>query len=194
MDQTLHSLSTQNQALNALLFLYREVLGKDLDGSIKAIRAKSAKCLPTVLTQREALDVIERLPDTCRLAAQLLYGSGLRLMQCLRLRVGDLILNAALDLTRSRSELVMEKHCCGRQVQATPARDANRGKLPARPQFGEECPDAATRWSLASLLGNAQTPPSRQGGDVYRTNVPPIARFTAHFRPIVVCIIAGRIA
>ena len=106
MDQTLHSLSTQNQALNALLFLYREVLGKDLDGSIKAIRAKSAKRLPTVLAQREALDVIERLPDTYRLAAQLLCGSGLRLMECLRLRVGDLILNAALNLTRSKSELV----------------------------------------------------------------------------------------
>jgi site-specific recombinase XerD len=67
--------STQNQALNALLFLYREVLGKGLDGPIKAIRAKSAKRLPTVLTRQEALDVIEHLPDTYRLAAQLLYGS-----------------------------------------------------------------------------------------------------------------------
>ena len=49
--------STQNQALNALLFLYREVLGKDWDGPIKAIRAKSAKRLPTVLAQQEALAV-----------------------------------------------------------------------------------------------------------------------------------------
>jgi integron integrase len=82
--------STQNQALNALLFLYREVLGKDLDGPVKAIRANSAKRLPTVLTQQEVLAVIEHLPDTYRLAAQLLYGSGLRLMECMRLRVGDL--------------------------------------------------------------------------------------------------------
>ena len=82
--------STQNQALNALLFLYREVLGKDLDGPIKAIRAKSAKRVPTVLTQQEVLDVIERLSDTYHLPAQLLYGSGLRLMECMRLRVGDL--------------------------------------------------------------------------------------------------------
>ncbi|MBE9471802.1 MAG: integron integrase [Chloroflexi bacterium] len=82
--------STQNQALNALLFLYREVLEKDLDGPIKAIRAKSAKRVPTVLTRQEALAVIERLSDTYRLAAQLLYGSGLRLMECMRLRVGDL--------------------------------------------------------------------------------------------------------
>jgi len=82
--------STQNQALNALLFLYREALGKDLDGPVKAIRAKSAKRLPTVLTQQQVLAVIEHLPDTYRLAAQLFYGSGLRLMECMRLRVGDL--------------------------------------------------------------------------------------------------------
>ncbi|MCK4317093.1 MAG: phage integrase N-terminal SAM-like domain-containing protein, partial [Anaerolineae bacterium] len=81
--------STQNQALNALLFLYREVLGKDLDGPVKAIRAKSAKRLPIVLTQQEVLAVIEHLPDTYRLAAQLLYGSGLRLMECMRLRQGE---------------------------------------------------------------------------------------------------------
>jgi len=58
------------------------VLEKDLDGPVKAIRAKSAKRLPTVLTRQEALAVIERLSDTYRLAAQLLYGSGLRLMEC----------------------------------------------------------------------------------------------------------------
>ena len=81
--------STQNQALNALLFLYREVLGKDLDGPVKAIRAKSAKRLPIVLTQQEVLAVIEHLPDTYRLAAQLLYGSGLRLVECMRLRQGE---------------------------------------------------------------------------------------------------------
>ena len=69
--------------------LYREVLGKDLDGPVKAIRAKSAKRLPTVLAQQEALAVIERLSDTYRLAAQLLYGSGLRLMECMRLRQGE---------------------------------------------------------------------------------------------------------
>jgi len=67
--------STQNQALNGLLFLYREGLGKDWDGPVKAIRAKSAKRLPTVLTQQQVLAVIEHIPDTYRLAAQLLYGS-----------------------------------------------------------------------------------------------------------------------
>lgn len=93
--------STQNQALNALLFLYREVLGKNLDGPIKAIRAKSAKRLPTVLAQQEALAVIERLSDTYRPAVQLLYGSGLRLMGCMRLRVGDLDLPGCQIIVRN---------------------------------------------------------------------------------------------
>jgi integron integrase len=82
--------STQNQALSALLFLYRGVLKMPLDLSIDAIRAKKPKRLPTVLTKDETLNVIERLSGTQRLMAKLLYGGGLRLMECLRLRVKDL--------------------------------------------------------------------------------------------------------
>jgi integron integrase len=82
--------STQNQALSALLFLYRDVLKTPLDLPIDAIRAKKPKRLPTVLTKEEALIVIARLSGTQRLMAQLLYGGGLRLMECLRLRVKDL--------------------------------------------------------------------------------------------------------
>ena len=81
--------STQNQAFSALLFLYREVLKKDLDGPIDAMRAKRPKRLPTVLTKEETLNVIGQLSGTHRLMANLLYGSGLRLMECLRLRVKD---------------------------------------------------------------------------------------------------------
>jgi len=82
--------STQNQALSALLFLYRYVLQKDLDGPIDALRAQKPKRLPTVLTKEEVRKVISHLPGTPRLMASLLYGSGLRLMECLRLRVKDL--------------------------------------------------------------------------------------------------------
>lgn len=81
--------STQNQALSALLFLYREVLKKDL-GPIGALRAKKPKRLPTVLTKEEVRRVLDHLSGTHRLMAQLLYGSGLRLMECVRLRVKDL--------------------------------------------------------------------------------------------------------
>jgi integron integrase len=82
--------STQNQALSALLFLYRDVLKKPLDFPIDAVRAKKPKRVPTVLTKDEALTVIERLSGPHRLMGKLLYGSGLRLMECLRLRVKDL--------------------------------------------------------------------------------------------------------
>ncbi len=81
--------STQNQALSALLFLYREVLHKDL-GPIDALRARKPKRLPTVLTQDEVRRVFDHLSGTHQLMAKLLYGSGLRLMECLRLRVKDI--------------------------------------------------------------------------------------------------------
>ncbi len=82
--------STQNQALNALLFLYREVLKQDLERPIDAVRAKRPKRLPTVLTPEEARKVIGFLSGTHSLMAKLLYGSGLRLMECARLRVKDI--------------------------------------------------------------------------------------------------------
>ena len=81
--------STQNQALSALLFLYRQVLKQDLVGSIDSVRAKRPKRLPTVLTKEETLRVIGFLSGTHQLMAKLLYGSGLRLMECVRLRVKD---------------------------------------------------------------------------------------------------------
>lgn len=81
--------STQNQALSALLFLYREVLRRDL-GPIDALRAKKPKRLPTVLTKEEVRCVLGHLQGTHQLMAKLLYGSGLRLMECVRLQVKDL--------------------------------------------------------------------------------------------------------
>jgi integron integrase len=81
--------STRNQALSALLFLYREVLHKDL-GPIDALRAQKPKRLPTVLTREEVRRVFDHLSGTHLLMTKLLYGSGLRLMECVPLRVKDL--------------------------------------------------------------------------------------------------------
>jgi len=81
--------STQNQALSALLFLYKKVLHQDL-GPIDAMRAKKPKRLPSVLTKEEVHSVLGHLSGTHLLTAKLLYGSGLRLMECLLLRVKDL--------------------------------------------------------------------------------------------------------
>lgn len=83
------SASTQNQALSALLFLYREVLQQKLE-QVEVVWAKKPQRLPTVLSQEETRCLIGHLSGTHRLMAQLLYGSGLRLMECLRLRVKDI--------------------------------------------------------------------------------------------------------
>jgi integron integrase len=81
--------STQNQALSALLFLYREVLNQPLD-SVDAVRARKPERLPTVLTKSEAARVISAMSGTAQLMAKLLYGSGLRVLECVRLRVKDI--------------------------------------------------------------------------------------------------------
>lgn len=82
--------STQNQALCALIFLYRHVLRQEIDLSIDAVRAKRSRYLPTVLTQDESIAVISELSGVYQLVVKLLYGSGLRLSEALRLRVKDL--------------------------------------------------------------------------------------------------------
>lgn len=84
------SASTQNQALSALLFLYREVLGRELDGLGNAVRARTPSKLPTVLTRDEVRAILEQHGETGGLIPRLLYGTGMRLIECLRLRVKDL--------------------------------------------------------------------------------------------------------
>jgi integron integrase len=83
------SASTQNQALAALLFLYRAVLGRELEGLDEAVRAPRPQRLPVVLSRDEVRAVIAQLPGIHRLVVTLLYGGGLRLLEALRLRVKD---------------------------------------------------------------------------------------------------------
>jgi integron integrase len=81
--------STQNQALSALLFLYKDVLGVDLPWLQGIARAKKSRRLPTVLTREEVRRVLEEMRGVHALMARLQYGTGMRLMECLRLRVKD---------------------------------------------------------------------------------------------------------
>jgi integron integrase len=82
--------STQNQAFNAILFLYRDVLHQELNIPINAIRARPTRYLPTVLTQTEVQELLKQLSGVYLLIAKILYGSGLRLSEALRLRIKDL--------------------------------------------------------------------------------------------------------
>ncbi len=95
------SSSTQNQAFNALLFLFREVLRKDVGDLKGTVRAKRGVRLPVVLTVEEIKSILSQLSGRNLLIAQLLYGSGLRLMECARLRVKDVEFGGNLIYVRS---------------------------------------------------------------------------------------------
>jgi len=81
--------ATRKQALNALIFLYKKVLDIDLGDGIAPTRSKRRKNLPTVFTQEEVSTILAHMNGKHKLMAQLLYGCGLRLMECVRLRVKD---------------------------------------------------------------------------------------------------------
>lgn len=82
--------ATQNQAFNAIIFLYKKVLGKDLELNIRATHANKRKNLPTVLSKDEAKKLISGMSGIAKLLAGLMYGSGLRSLEVIRLRVQDI--------------------------------------------------------------------------------------------------------
>ena len=95
------SASTQNQAFNALLFLFRSVLNIEISDLNSTVRAKRGAKLPTVLTVKEVKQMFSFMEGTSLLMTQLLYGSGLRLMELFRLRVKDIDFGAGLILVRA---------------------------------------------------------------------------------------------
>jgi len=84
------SASTQNQAFSAILFLFRHVLEKDIEEISQAVRAYPKRRLPVVLSRQEVLRLFDQLNGVSLLMAQIIYGSGLRVMECLRLRIKDI--------------------------------------------------------------------------------------------------------
>jgi len=84
------SASTQKQALNAIIFLYKQVLGIDIHEKIAPVKARKVKKPPVVMTKQEVVKIFSFLQGNNLLMAQLLYGCGLRLMECVRLRIKDI--------------------------------------------------------------------------------------------------------
>jgi integron integrase len=121
------SASTQNQAKAALLFLYRQVLGMELEWLDGITQAKPSQHLPVVLTEQEVRALLGQLEGTYWMIAMLLYGAGLRLMEAVRLRVKD------VDLAR-RELLVRDGKGAKDRVTVLPARLAEplRAHLAAR--------------------------------------------------------------
>jgi integron integrase len=109
------SASTQNQALSALLFLYKEVLEQPLNRIDGVVRAKRPQRLPVVLTREEIRCILGHLDGTPKLVCSLLYGTGMRLLECLQLRVKDVV--------TARSELVIREGKGGKdRITMLPAR------------------------------------------------------------------------
>lgn len=97
------SASTQKQALNAIVFLYKRVLFIPVDQTLEPIRARKQRRIPVVLSQREVQAVLFNLQGSYKLMASLMYGGGLRLMECIRLRVKD------IDFSRGKLYIHMAK-------------------------------------------------------------------------------------
>jgi integron integrase len=112
--------STQNQALAALLFLYGEVLRMPLPDTGGLVRAKKPRRIPTVLTREEVYQVLSRLDGPQKIAATLLYGAGLRLLEALRLRVKDVDFGLGQLVVRDGK---------GQKDRVTMLPDAARGAL-----------------------------------------------------------------
>jgi site-specific recombinase XerD len=133
-ERARESASTQGQALSALLFLYREVLGRDL-GSIPIPRPAQPVRLPVVLDRSEIQALLGTLTGTPRVVALLLYGSGLRLLEALQLRVKDLDLAGRAIRDPARQGSQGQGYYPGR-VRRTGAKSsaaASPSAAPARP-------------------------------------------------------------
>ncbi len=152
------SASTQNQALAALLFLYRDLLGHDLVLE-DLVRARTRRRLPVVLTPQEVRAVLERLAGVEGLVAGLLYGSGLRLMEALRLRVHDLDFHrhelTVRDGKGGKDRRTLLPNSVGQQLQAhlVAVREVHRqdlaegcGRVSLPHALARKYPNAAAEW------------------------------------------------
>jgi len=159
--------STQNQALSALLFLYRDVLEQELPWLDDIVRAKTRERIPVVLTREEAQAVIDALDGPTRLLALLLYGAGLRLLEALRLRVKDVDFNRNQITVRSgkggKDRVTMLPAAVSRDLAKHLETVRDQHEADVRTGAGwVELPwalPASTRAPAASGSGNGSSPP-----------------------------------
>jgi integron integrase len=182
------SASTQNQGFNALLFLYREVLGIELP-RLDAVRAKRPKRLPAVLSPeevRQLLDAVEGGEGVFRLMAGLLYGAGLRREECCRLRVQDLVLGRQQIVVRrgkgGKDRVVMLPRSLQPELERQVAwrtalheRDlaAGRARVSLPDALARKYPKAAQELGWQFLFASRQRSRDPKTGDVGRHHVDP---------------------
>jgi integron integrase len=178
--------STQNQALSALLFLYKHVLLKDLDVPADLVRAKRPKRLPTVLTESEVQQVLAALSGIHRLMAQLLYGSGLRLMECVRLRVKDLDfaqhqivvrdgkgMRDRVTILPDRIVPPLKEHLRRRRLQHHKDRAGGYGAVYLPHALAQKYPNASREWAWQYVFPARNLSTDPRTGAVRRHHISP---------------------
>lgn len=178
--------STQNQALCALLFVYREVLGKQLPWMDNVIRARRQRHVPTVLSREEVDLLFANMRGVARLIAELIYGSGIRQIEALRLRVGDLDFNYRQVVVRSgkgnkdRVTVLPKRVTKPLQQQLTRVRELHAWDL--QQGYGEvwlpyalerKYKHAAREWAWQYVFPSARLSPDPECGKIRRYHVSP---------------------
>ncbi|MBI4687186.1 MAG: integron integrase [Nitrospirae bacterium] len=178
------SASTQNQAFNAILFLFRNVLHKEVGELDTTVRAKRGQKLPVVLTVGEVKRLFEQMAGTNRLIAELLYGAGLRLMEAARLRVKDIDFDANTLYVRSgkgdndRSTMLpaavkerLREHLTS--VKALHDKDiaAGHGKVFLPDALERKYPNAAKEWGWQYVFPAATLSVDPRSGIVRRHHI-----------------------
>ncbi|PQA42371.1 integron integrase [Amnimonas aquatica] len=180
------SASTQNQALAALLFLYREVLAQDLPWLENLTRAKPRERRPVVLTREETSNLLGRMSGTHGLMARLIYGTGMRLMECCQLRIKDIDFGQREITIRSgkggkdRVTMLPASLTPDLQLQCAQARELHnadrRAKAPGvfmPDALARKYPRAATSWSWFWLFPAGQHSSDPVSGIVRRHHIYP---------------------
>jgi len=180
------SASTQNQALSALLFLYRVVLCRELEGLDATIRASTPRRLPVVLCRDEVRLVLEQLEGVNRIMATLLYGGGLRLMDCLRLRVHDVNFRDHLLLIREGkgrkdraailprvAEKPLGEHLVRVHTRHQKDRQAGEGRVKLPYALARKMPNAAMEWGWQWIFPASRVSTDPRSGERHRHHLHP---------------------
>jgi len=176
--------ATQNQALSALLFLYREVLAIDLPWLNDVTRAKRPQRMPVVLTREETRAVLDRMTGVYGLMARLLYGTGMRLMECVRLRVKDVDFARREILIRdgkgAKDRVTMlpdsvvgalQDHLQQRRALFDDDRRMGKAEVYMPDALARKYPNAATEWGWQYVFCSGSHSTDPRGGQVRRHHV-----------------------
>jgi integron integrase len=175
------SASTQNQAFSALLFFYRHVLKRDLVGLSDTPRAKIHKRIPVVMSHEEAMKVIHALEGVHRLITSLLYGTGMRKTECLRLRIKDLDFRKLQisiregkgkkdRVTMLPEKLVSELQQHLKKVKSLHDKDLNEGygKVDLPNALAKKYPNANSSWDWQYVFPSRQRSIDPRSGQIFR--------------------------